>query len=207
MNENEENQKLTAFTRNLILRRKEKHYTQNYLAQKSGISLSAIKQIELGNNSPTLDTILILSQALDCHPSSLLRDDTVTLIVPEPPPVSQDVMNAIKTAVKEAVKEQQDRAHKLIRDANWTEERIEMLVALLSAFNSHGNVESISQASLLKSIDTLESQIETLTASLKEFSHVPDETLNFIKKWRGEWAHINYLLRDKDANVIEKKKS
>ena len=46
--------------------RSEKGYSSEKLAEKSGISSSAINYIENGKRSPTLETLKKLADALDC---------------------------------------------------------------------------------------------------------------------------------------------
>ena len=54
-----------AFGRALREIRREKGYTQESLAFECGLDRTYISLLELGSNSPTLDTILSLCRALD----------------------------------------------------------------------------------------------------------------------------------------------
>ncbi len=54
-----------AFGKALRELRKEKGYTQETLALECGLDRTYISLLELGSNSPTLDTILAVCRALD----------------------------------------------------------------------------------------------------------------------------------------------
>lgn len=56
----------------LRLRRVQLKMTQIDLARKTGIKQPTISAIETGTNKPNIDTIVLLSQALDCTVSDLL---------------------------------------------------------------------------------------------------------------------------------------
>jgi len=53
----------------LILRRRELRWTQQQLAEHSGIAQAAISKIERGRKSPTIDTYARLLTALELNPT------------------------------------------------------------------------------------------------------------------------------------------
>ncbi len=61
-----------TFCRNLRIFRKTKGLTQAQLAQRLGIATPQLTQIENGRNSPTLDTVERIANALDITPVLLL---------------------------------------------------------------------------------------------------------------------------------------
>jgi transcriptional regulator with XRE-family HTH domain len=58
--------------RNLRALRKKKKLSQEALAERSGLSLSYISEIERGNREPTLETIEKLAAGLGVAPQALL---------------------------------------------------------------------------------------------------------------------------------------
>ena len=56
---------------NLRVRRVKKHWSQQQLAEASGVSVDAIGKYERCDCSPTLESIVKLSTALDCTPNDL----------------------------------------------------------------------------------------------------------------------------------------
>jgi transcriptional regulator with XRE-family HTH domain len=58
--------------RNLRALRKKKKLSQEALAERSGLSLSYISEIERGNREPTLETIEKLAAGLGVQPQALL---------------------------------------------------------------------------------------------------------------------------------------
>lgn len=63
-----------AFGLLLQKKRKEKKYSQQYLADKAGLDRTYISLIERGGRSPTLTTLYKLSNALECETSELIRE-------------------------------------------------------------------------------------------------------------------------------------
>lgn len=55
---------LSVFSERLKAARKEKNWTQEKLAEESGVDQSSISSYERGNTVPTIDTMMSLSQAL-----------------------------------------------------------------------------------------------------------------------------------------------
>lgn len=55
-------------------KRKERGWTQEQLAQRSGVSQQAISFIESERNTPSEGTLRLLAQALDCSVSELLGE-------------------------------------------------------------------------------------------------------------------------------------
>ena len=62
---------LLEFGKNLKRIRGEKEYTQEKLAYESGLALSQIARLEVGDRNPTLCTIVI-AKTLNIEPSQLL---------------------------------------------------------------------------------------------------------------------------------------
>lgn len=60
-----------AFADNLRVRRIKKRWSQKQLAEASGVGVDAISKYECCNCSPTLESIVKLSTALDCTPNDL----------------------------------------------------------------------------------------------------------------------------------------
>ena len=58
-------------------RRKAKGLTQKELADKSGVTESQISQIETGKRKPGFETLLRISEALDCSTDDLVRDKKI----------------------------------------------------------------------------------------------------------------------------------
>lgn len=56
-------------------RRNELHFTQEYVAEKTGISLRYYQMLERGEKSVSLDTLMRLSQALNISMDYLLLGD------------------------------------------------------------------------------------------------------------------------------------
>lgn len=56
------------------MRRKAKGLTQKQLAIKSGVTESQISQIETGKRKPGFETLLRISEALDCTTDDLVRN-------------------------------------------------------------------------------------------------------------------------------------
>jgi len=54
-------------------RRKEKKFSQQFLADKAGLDRTYISLIERGARSPTLTTVYKLSIALECDASELIK--------------------------------------------------------------------------------------------------------------------------------------
>lgn len=63
---------IKLFGKKLAKVRKEKGLTQQALAFETGLSLSQIARIEIGMINTSLNTIFIISKALDVHPRDLL---------------------------------------------------------------------------------------------------------------------------------------
>lgn len=55
-------------------RRRERKFSQQYLADKAGLDRTYISLIERGGRSPTLTTLYKLSSALECDTSELIRE-------------------------------------------------------------------------------------------------------------------------------------
>jgi transcriptional regulator with XRE-family HTH domain len=53
--------------------RKSARLSQEELAERAGVHRTYVSQLERGLKSPTLDTILKLSSALDTRPSTVMR--------------------------------------------------------------------------------------------------------------------------------------
>jgi len=61
-------------------KRAERGLTLSDLSRRSGVSISAIRQIENGENSPSLRTLEKLARGLSCSVSELVTEDrTVTI--------------------------------------------------------------------------------------------------------------------------------
>ena len=63
-----------TFGQKLTAARKAQGLSQALLAQKSGLSQSAVSALEKGINSPSEKTIILLASALGCAPADLLGD-------------------------------------------------------------------------------------------------------------------------------------
>lgn len=61
----------SAFADNLLLRRTKKHWSQEQLAEASGVSVDAIGKYERCICSPNLESVVKLSTALGCTPNDL----------------------------------------------------------------------------------------------------------------------------------------
>jgi transcriptional regulator with XRE-family HTH domain len=81
-----ENRSLSAFAINLFLRREAMGWNQEDLAHKSGVSISAVKQLETDRRSPNLATIEALAGALGCRSWDLLVPDMGGTEFVKPPP-------------------------------------------------------------------------------------------------------------------------
>lgn len=55
--------------------RLDRNFTQERLAERAGVDRQAINRIEQGHQSPRLDTLLLLADALGMPLSALLRDE------------------------------------------------------------------------------------------------------------------------------------
>lgn len=53
-------------------KRRERHLTQEELAQKSGVGASTLSHLENGTSEPTIKTLVVLASALKLSPLSLL---------------------------------------------------------------------------------------------------------------------------------------
>lgn len=73
MNYEKEKEFLLSFAFNLKTIRKQKGYTQESLAEKSGLSESLIARIETGVVNTTICVVRSLSNALEIHPSELFK--------------------------------------------------------------------------------------------------------------------------------------
>lgn len=73
MNYEKEKEFLLSFALNLKIIRKQKGYTQESLAEKSGISESLIARIETGVVNTTIGVVNTLANALEIHPSELFK--------------------------------------------------------------------------------------------------------------------------------------
>ena len=51
--------------------REAKHYSQEYVARKMGISQEAYSRLELNETTPTLDRLLLIARILDIRPEDM----------------------------------------------------------------------------------------------------------------------------------------
>lgn len=63
-----------AFGDNILRLRRDKGWTQNDLAEKSGVKMNHISKLERNEADPKLETIYKLMNALDCSANALLND-------------------------------------------------------------------------------------------------------------------------------------
>ena len=68
-----------AFGQVLRAHREKAGLTQKGLAEKMKASLSAVKKMEHGDHSPTLQTVLILCRGLEIEPRDFIADVTQRL--------------------------------------------------------------------------------------------------------------------------------
>jgi transcriptional regulator with XRE-family HTH domain len=64
---------LIEFGKNLKKVRGEKKFTQEMLAYESGLALSQIARLEVGDRNPTLCTIIVIAKTLKVEPAALLN--------------------------------------------------------------------------------------------------------------------------------------
>jgi transcriptional regulator with XRE-family HTH domain len=64
---------LIEFGKNLKRIRGEKKFTQEKLAYESGLALSQIARLEVGDRNPTLCTIIVIAKTLKVEPGELLN--------------------------------------------------------------------------------------------------------------------------------------
>ena len=64
---------LKEFGKNLKRVRAETNFTQERLAYESGLALSQIARIEIGERNPTLCTIIVIAKTLKVEPVALLN--------------------------------------------------------------------------------------------------------------------------------------
>jgi transcriptional regulator with XRE-family HTH domain len=62
-----------VFGKHLRKLRTDRGLTQGQLAERCGTSVPAISNLEAGNNSPTLGTLVRLADALECKVSDLVK--------------------------------------------------------------------------------------------------------------------------------------
>lgn len=72
-----------AFGKVLRKLRIDRGHTQETLAFDAGLDRTYISLLELGSNSPTLDTMMMLSAALDAPLDEIIRR-TLALLTPRP---------------------------------------------------------------------------------------------------------------------------
>lgn len=70
---NNEKEFILSFAKNLRAIRKQKGYTQESLAEKSGVSESLIARIETGVVNTTIGVVNTLATALEVHSSELFK--------------------------------------------------------------------------------------------------------------------------------------
>ncbi len=61
--------------------RKEKNYTQDYMATKLNISQQAYQKIESGENNITIERLVAIASLLDTTPNHLLNFNEKTLLI------------------------------------------------------------------------------------------------------------------------------
>jgi transcriptional regulator with XRE-family HTH domain len=64
---------LIEFGKNLKRIRGDKKFTQERLAYESGLALSQIARLEVGDRNPTLCTIIVIAKTLKVEPGELLN--------------------------------------------------------------------------------------------------------------------------------------
>ena len=81
-----------AVSKTLKSKRKEKGWTQEELAKRSGVSQQAISFIESERNTPSEGTLRLLAKALDCTVGELLGEE----MVEESDPVEQKLLHIFR---------------------------------------------------------------------------------------------------------------
>lgn len=87
--------------RNIRDLRKQKGWTQEYLAEKSGISVPFMTQIELGKKSASLEVVESISYALNVPYSRLFKDDNPSTRLRFEEQLISDITNLIHEKMKE----------------------------------------------------------------------------------------------------------
>jgi transcriptional regulator with XRE-family HTH domain len=80
----------------IVSRRTEKGYSTSKLARLAGIAQSTLREIEIGNTSPTWDTIVKISKALDISPIQLISDPSSESSYSELPPNLLQLIESVK---------------------------------------------------------------------------------------------------------------
>ena len=94
----------SALGKRIRTHRKNKHFTQEQLAERAGVSLSFIGHIERGSRKASLDTLVSISNALEISPAVLLQDSLVSEIVlptEETTRKQRDLINEISRVILE----------------------------------------------------------------------------------------------------------
>lgn len=65
---------LQSIGKNLKLYRKQKHMTQDIVAERAGLSKNYISQIELGLKKPSVETLIRLANAIGVSSDLILAD-------------------------------------------------------------------------------------------------------------------------------------
>lgn len=103
---------MSNFGERLKARRLMLRLSQNELSKRSGVSQQAISGIESGRNSPSEQTILMLSAALHCSLSELMQDgDVIAGQKNNPAPDSRDgIKNEIISLLDDLQEDEQIQA-------------------------------------------------------------------------------------------------
>ncbi len=84
------------FAEQLIRTRKMRHFSQQQLAMRSGISQQAISKLETGKSSPSEYTIRQLAAALRVPMSMLLEEEQLKTPTAEGDGLMEDIINRIQ---------------------------------------------------------------------------------------------------------------
>ncbi|MQL53623.1 helix-turn-helix domain-containing protein [Desulfofundulus thermobenzoicus] len=82
----------------IVQLRKERNYSTTKLAKLAGIAQSTLREIEIGNTSPTWDTILKLCKALEVSPFVLISQDFFAPSGDQGTALSPDLRQILDTA-------------------------------------------------------------------------------------------------------------
>lgn len=100
-------------------------YTQRYVANKIGVSLSHISNIETGKTKPSLETLCKISRVLDCSIDELIFNDNISFnykklkLISESNEFESRVLEDIMHSIRENMKYLKIDDYRGEDDENW----------------------------------------------------------------------------------------
>lgn len=100
-------------------------YTQRYVANKIGVSLSHISNIETGKTKPSLETLCKISRVLDCSIDELIFNDNISFnykklkLISESNEFESRVLEDIMHSIRENMKYLKIDDYRGKDDENW----------------------------------------------------------------------------------------